>query len=54
MTRAGSGHTDTTAAVAGPILYFVANTQLRKLGRDGRTTEPLDPLHVLRLRLPDR
>ena len=44
----------TTAAVAGPVLYFVANTQLRKLGRDGRLTEPLDSLHVLRLPLLDR
>jgi hypothetical protein len=44
----------TTAAVAGPVLYFVANTQLRKLGRDGTTTEPLDPLHVLKLPLLDR
>ena len=44
----------TTAAVAGPVLYFVANTQLRKLGRDGTTTEPLDPLQVLKLPLLDR
>jgi sugar lactone lactonase YvrE len=44
----------TTAAVAGPVLYFVANTQLRKIGRDGQVTDPLDPLHVLRLPLLDR
>jgi sugar lactone lactonase YvrE len=41
----------TTAAVAGPDLYFVANTQLSKLGPGGRMTAPLDTLRVLRLRL---
>ena len=41
----------TTAAVAGPDLYFVANTQLSKIGQDGRMTGPLDTLRVLRLRL---
>jgi len=44
----------TTAAVAGPELYLIANVQLSKLGRDGRMIAPLDPLHVLRLRIPDR
>jgi hypothetical protein len=44
----------TTAAVAGPDLYFVANTQLTKLGPDGRLTGPLDTLRVLRLRIPTR
>jgi sugar lactone lactonase YvrE len=44
----------TTAAVAGPVLYFIANTQLRKIGRDGQLTEPLDSLHVLKLPLLDR
>lgn len=44
----------TTAAVAGPWLYFVANTQLRKLGRDGRMSEPLDSLRILKLRLTDQ
>jgi sugar lactone lactonase YvrE len=41
----------TTAAVADSLLYFIANTQLRKLGRDGRLTAPLDSLQVLRLRM---
>ena len=41
----------TTAAIAGPSLCFVANTQFRKMGPDGKPTAPLDPLHVLCLPL---
>jgi hypothetical protein len=43
----------TTAAITGRTLYFVANTQFRKIGPDGKPTAPLDPLHVLSLRLQD-
>ncbi len=39
----------TTAAVAGPALYFIANVQFRKLGPDGKPISPFDPLHMLRL-----
>jgi hypothetical protein len=41
----------TTAAIAGRTLCFVANTQFRKIGPDGRPSVPLDPLHVLCLPL---
>jgi sugar lactone lactonase YvrE len=44
----------TTAAVVGDSLYFVANVQFRKVGRDGKPTAPFDPLHVLVLPLPPR
>jgi sugar lactone lactonase YvrE len=43
----------TTAAIAGRTLYFVANTQFRKIGPDGKPTARLDPLHVLSLPLGD-
>jgi sugar lactone lactonase YvrE len=42
----------TTAATTGPTLCFVANTQFRKTGPDGKPTARLDPLHVLCLPLP--
>lgn len=38
----------TTAAIAGDQLYFVANTQMRKMGKAG---EKFDPLKVVRLSL---
>ena len=41
----------TTAAIAGTDLYFVANVQFHKLDKDGKPTEPLDPLIMLRLSL---
>jgi len=41
----------TTAAIAGDQLYFMANTQFRKLGKDGKPIGQFDPLKILRLDL---
>ncbi len=41
----------TTAAIAGDKLYFMANTQFRKMGKDGKPTEPFEPIKILRLDL---
>jgi len=41
----------TTAALAGDQLFFMANTQFRKLAKDGKPADAFDPLKLLRLEL---
>ncbi len=41
----------TTAAIAGDHLYFMANTQLHKMDKEGKPAGTFDPLKILRLSL---
>jgi len=41
----------TTGAIAGDHFFFMANTQSRKLDKDGKPTGKFDPLKILRLEL---